>query len=72
MIKEAKFTSVWDDGNSVIETKCKVNTETNEVFDIEVVSCVAGILDEQFITIDGEDYDVYQKDEAKKGKYWYD
>lgn len=34
-IKDAMFTSVWDSGFE-ITAKCKVNTETKEIFDIEV------------------------------------
>ena len=37
MIINGNFTSVWADEGE-IETKCKVNTETHEVFDIERVN----------------------------------
>lgn len=36
MIINGKFTSVWADEGE-IETSCKVNTDTHEVFDIEIV-----------------------------------
>lgn len=36
MILSGTFTSVWANEGE-IETKCKVNTETQEVFDIECV-----------------------------------
>ena len=57
-IKDAMFTSVWD-GGFEITTKCKVNTETKEIFDIEVSESNADMvehLDEEYVTIDGIDY----------------
>lgn len=57
-IKDAMFTSVWDDGFE-ITTKCKVNTEIKEIFDIEVSESNADMvehLDEEYVTIDGIDY----------------
>lgn len=55
MIKNATFVSVWDDGFEVA-SGCKVNTDTNKVFDIEQV-CFDGldleILDREYIIIDG-------------------
>ena len=65
MIKNAKFTSVWDGGYEVT-TDCKVNMETREVFDIEVNNDdnIEGLnsLDYEYITIDGEEFDVLNKD----------
>lgn len=57
-IKDAMFTSVWD-GGFEITTKCKVNTETKEIFDIEVSESNADMvehLDEEYVTIDEIDY----------------
>lgn len=57
-IKDAMFTSVWD-GGFEITTKCKVNTETKEIFDIEVSESNTDMvehLDEEYVTIDGIDY----------------
>lgn len=76
MIREAKFTSVWDSGNSVITKNCKVNMKTREVFDIEQednASVLEGldILDREYITIDSNNYDVFNKEEANKNDYWY-
>ena len=59
-VTEAWFTSVWDGGFSVT-TGCKVNLATNEVFDIEVSEETADMvntLDEEYITINGENYPV--------------
>lgn len=58
IVKNGLFTSVWD-GGFEITTKCKVNTETKEIFDIEVSESTADVvneLDEEYVTIDGIDY----------------
>ena len=73
MIKNATFVSVWDD-NTVIETECKVNTETFEVFDIEMVDVSEEDFDfcvQEYIVIDGEDYMVDKKVFALDDEYWY-
>ena len=78
MIKNATFVSVWDDGFEVA-SGCKVNTDTNNVFDIEQV-CVDNIdldiLDREYIIIDGNEYDVYHitycvPDDLADNEYWY-
>ena len=77
MIKNAKFTSVWDGGYEVA-TDCKVNMETREVFDIEVDNDnnIEGLnsLDYEYITIDGEEFDVFNKDLNDVGvtDFWYE
>lgn len=78
IFREAEFTSVWD-GGFVETTGCKVNIGTNEVFDIEVSTETADMvnnLEEEYITIDGQDYpvvsDEYMKnDPEEQGGYWY-
>lgn len=70
-IKEAEFVSVWD-GGFAVATSCKVNMATKEVFDIEVSAVSADgldVLDEQYITIDGEKFPV--SDEETEDGYWY-
>lgn len=62
MIKDATFVSVWEYGFE-IKSGCKVCTETNEVFDIEMVNAddcglYFEILDREYIIIDGKEYDV--------------
>lgn len=78
MIKNATFVSVWDDGFEVA-SGCKVNTDTNNVFDIEQV-CVdkldLEILDREYIIIEGNEYDVYPitycvPDDLADNEYWY-
>lgn len=69
MIKNATFTSVWNGGYKAT-TDCKVNTETREVFDIEMVEVDESldILEAEFVTIDGIDYAVSNDDMTE---YWY-
>ena len=73
-IVNAKYHSCWDDGID-IETNCKVNLKTKEVFDIEQAD-VEGfdleILEDEFIEIDGCQYAVYPKSELEEGSnsYW--
>lgn len=80
-IKDAMFTSVWD-GGFEITTKCKVNTETKEIFDIEVSESNADMvehLDEEYVTIDETDYravtaeyaNLYPE-EMDDETYWYE
>ena len=78
MIKNATFTSVWDDGYEVT-TNCKVDMETREVFDIEVNDNTEDIeslngLDREYITVDGEEFDVLNADEyeIEDGDFWYE
>lgn len=77
MIKNATFVSVWDDGFEVA-SDCKVDTDTNEVFDIEKVCVneILEILDREYIIIDGNEYDVYPiiycvPDYLADNEYWY-
>ena len=72
-IKDATFTTVWDDGASVISTACKVNTETKEVFDIiQADGGYVSHLDMQYVSFGGNDYIVAQKDEmVSENQFWY-
>lgn len=74
MIKSALFVSTWD-GGVAIETPCKVDTETKEVFDIEIAD-ISGLenLESEEIYIDGEYSYVYAlSDLTEDGQeYWYD
>lgn len=76
MIIKAEFVSVWD-GGYAISTECKVNTETKEVFDIEVVEDVeVDTLDEEYIILDGVEYDVTEVNNESETvdidtEYWY-
>ena len=78
MIKNATFTSIWDGGYE-ITTNCKVDMETRKVFDIEVNDNADDIealnnLDYEYITMDGEEFDVINKDVNDVGvtDFWYE
>ena len=76
MIKNATFTSVWDGGYEVT-TNCKVNTETHEIFDIEMAEVDESLehLDNEYITLDGVDYAVLnanEEDDIDKSDFWYE
>lgn len=78
-IIDARFVSVWDGGFEV-NTACKVNLATKEVFDIEVSENTADLvneLDEEYLIIDGQKYSVVSKDyldndPEEEGSYWYE
>ena len=71
-IKDATFISLWN-GEDEIETQCKVNMDTKEVFDITMSNYSPdGVCDGEYVEIDDERYPVFQKDEANEGEYWYD
>lgn len=78
MIQDAMFTSVWDDGFE-IHSECKVDTETKEVFDIEMVDVSdydIGVCTDEYITLlDGKQYDVYNVEYCSinniNDEYWY-
>ena len=78
-IIDARFVSVWDGGFEV-NTACKVNLATKEVFDVEVSEDTADLvneLDEEYIIIDGQKYPVVAKeymdnDPEEEGSYWYE
>lgn len=65
---DATYTSVWENGVSV-RAKCKVNMKTGEVF----IECdrvdVDEILEDEYITISGVDYNV--SNDPKATTYWY-
>lgn len=69
MIKEATFVSVWDHG-FILATRCKVDMETKEVFDIDFAD-VHGleVCEREYVTIDGTDYPVSNDKESTE--YWY-
>ena len=50
-IINATFVSVWD-GGIAIETECKINTNTREVFDIISVEADVDVFERQYVVID--------------------
>lgn len=81
VVKNGLFTSVWDEGFE-ITTKCKVNTETKEIFDIEVSESNTDAveqLDEEYVTIDGINYHAVTAEyanlypeEMDEDTFWYE
>ena len=75
MIREAAFITVWDDYTR-IESSCKVNINTKEVFDVEMVD-VSDYGEDfdcctiELIEIDGEEFDVSHIDLRIDNEYWY-
>ena len=73
-IINATFVSVWD-GGTAIETECKINTNTREVFDIITVEADVDTFERQYVVIDGQEYDVVCVDEVEDGgenEYWFE
>ena len=73
MIKDALFTSVWDGGYEVT-TNCKVNTETNEVFDIETAAADGlEVLEKEYVVVDDEECPVFQLSDITEedNEFWY-
>ena len=71
VIKNCKFSSVWDDGIEII-TNCRVNTDTKEVFDIDAVD-TNGLeaLYGEYVIIDGKGFPVSRRSEGCT-EYWYE
>ncbi len=61
MIKDAKFVTVWS-GDVTVTTDCKVDTETNEVFDIQCVDVDVDILLGEYVILDGKERLVFDRD----------
>lgn len=76
-VREAYFYSVWD-GGIVVETECKVNIRTREVFDIEISDMDADlleVLDKEYIVIGGVKFSACPKDDLEDGDlftFWYE
>ena len=73
-IEEATFISLWNGERDAVETGCKVNTETFEVFDIEKASenlaqllLDGAVLDGEYIELNGVRYPVIQKEHLQDG-----
>lgn len=69
----AVFVSVWD-GGIEISSRCLVNMETKEVFDIEPTKYDGDILEKEYVEIDGIQYPVSKLDDGAEydGMFWYD
>lgn len=74
---EATYYSLWD-GDILLESECKVNLKTREIYEIEP-SGVSGdslnVLEEEYIEIDGIKAPACRKDELDEGDtftFWYE
>lgn len=70
-VVDAEFHSLWENGVDV-KSSCKVNLDTLEVFDIQMVN-VEGVdaLDSEYIILpNGEKHLVFQKGEQDIGEFW--
>ena len=67
--------NLWEDSkDDAIETECKINTNTREVFDIISVEADVDVFERQYVVIDGQEYDVVCVDESGKvgeREYWF-
>lgn len=65
-VTDAVFVSVWDEGSAVIQTHCKVNLSTREVFDIQMVEIHGSSdfvhCDEEYVLLDGERKEIGEVD----------
>ena len=77
-IVAGRFISIWDGGNQQIESGCKVNLDTHEVFDIETVD-VSGldidVITDEEVEIDGKRFRVFSAEldgeDLTGNEYWY-
>lgn len=67
--------NLWEDSkDDAIETECKINTNTREVFDIISVEADVDVFERQYVVIDGQEYDVVCVDESGEvgeREYWF-
>lgn len=67
--KNATYISIWD--GERIETACKVNTETKEVFDIEQSNYIPdGVCEGEYIEINGQEFEVFSENLVGDNEYW--
>lgn len=66
MIQDATFVSVWDDCTE-IHSKCFVDTETHEVFDVELIDVdsmdIDICTDEYVMMLDGTKHNILPSDD---------
>lgn len=65
------YTSVWDGGIS-LTSKCIVNLKTKEVTILESFDADVKVLEKEYITLDGIEYDIVRKeDKTSASEFWY-
>lgn len=69
-VRDAAYTSVWD-GHITVTSRCKVNTDAKEVFDIETVDIDGiNVLTKEYVTVGGMQYPVTELDEYDGDGYY--
>lgn len=71
MIIKTKYTQIWNEGDT-LSVNCKVNTETKEVFDIEL-DCIkfSGVLNAEYVKIDSQMHFVFPEEAKPSNSYWH-
>lgn len=73
MVKKAKYVSEWNEGIQ-IKTNCMVDTESKEVFNIEMTSFFSENLvhlNGEYILLDNKKYPVFYMKRNKKEQCFY-
>lgn len=72
MVKDTTLIAVYD-GINQVEIDCMLNTETKEVFNIEMPKFIDsfGCFQGFYINIDGVLMPVFQKNKVRDNEYWY-
>lgn len=69
---DGTYTSVWDDGIK-LTSKCTVNMDTKMVMILESLDVDVRILENEYITLNGEDFDVCPLLEREsEDQFWYE
>ena len=69
-MKNAVFCSVWD-GGFVLESACKIDEETREIYDIATHDTPVEILEKEYVIIDGEEHPASSSEEYNGNGYYY-
>lgn len=90
-IVNATLTSVWDDHETTVESPCTVHVPTRHILSVDMahrevcsanddvnadnVDDMVGVLDREYVEIDGKEYPACHKDDLAPGDtttFWYD
>ena len=71
-IRDALFVSIWD--GVEIDTPCKVNMDTKEVFDIVMSNYDGNCLEGEYIEIGRDQFPVFKRSDIvdESNEFWYD
>ena len=72
VMKEGSYTSVWDDGTTLV-SRCIVNMSTRQVTILDSFDMDVQILEDEFLTLDGETQAVCSFTElSSSDQFWYE